>query len=286
MKRERYCSVDGCENIHYAKGYCDKHYKNFNIDGNPIHIRKKNTNKAYIARLRKCKKKDCETLSYMTYCTKHKVELNPKCIIDGCDKNQISKGMCWTHYQRNRRRGNPNILLEVHRPQTFHGEGTSRNYQRWNKYQGNGYNGNYIDFKEFQNTKPDGSYRIININGDLLWKEYLSSRTPEYLVWSRMKTYTNKFCIYIHPEWKKSVLSFYKDIGSKPENTFLCRIDTSKGFTPENCQWKEYKLSKEKAKKIRKEYLESDLNFKELGIKYGVTGDMISLVVNNLVWKK
>lgn len=37
---ERQCSIDGCENKHQAKGYCDKHYSKLRRYGNPLHTEK------------------------------------------------------------------------------------------------------------------------------------------------------------------------------------------------------------------------------------------------------
>ena len=32
----RKCKVDDCEREFYAKGYCEKHLRNFNLNGNPV----------------------------------------------------------------------------------------------------------------------------------------------------------------------------------------------------------------------------------------------------------
>jgi hypothetical protein len=73
-------------------------------------------------------------------------------------------------------------------------------------------------------------------------------RSPEYNSWVAMKTrclnvnrtdYKNYGGrgITICTEWIESFEKFFKDMGERPKNKSLERIDNSKGYFPANCKW-------------------------------------------------
>ena len=65
------CSVEGCNRKHEAKGYCDKHYKQFKKHGRIIDD-----------------------------------ELKPKnCLVEGCNEKHYGKGYCLKHYTQVRKYG-------------------------------------------------------------------------------------------------------------------------------------------------------------------------------------
>ena len=65
QKQKKLCSVEGCNNVHRAKGYCAHHYNNYRIYGDPLH---KNRIPTYV------------------------------CTVEGCNQPHIAKGYCRKHY--------------------------------------------------------------------------------------------------------------------------------------------------------------------------------------------
>jgi hypothetical protein len=67
------CSIDGCWNPHYARGWCTSHYERFRRHGDPLGGRRRG------------------------------------CSIEGCKEPHKGHGWCRTHYERSWRYGDPLI---------------------------------------------------------------------------------------------------------------------------------------------------------------------------------
>lgn len=62
------CSIEGCNEVHHAKGFCNQHYRSFHRHGDPFKISR---NK------------------------------NRSCQIEGCKEPYRAKGYCKKHYFQN-----------------------------------------------------------------------------------------------------------------------------------------------------------------------------------------
>ena len=85
------CSVDGCVDPGYCKGYCRIHYSRWHKHGDPLHVGKRGPARRY-------------------------------CDIPGCDKPRAANGLCDMHRKRLERHGDPLALMRIR------GEGTE---PRW-----------------------------------------------------------------------------------------------------------------------------------------------------------
>lgn len=84
---DRLCTIDDCTNVHYARGWCMKHYTRWRSHGDPTIVKRRLQD--YVVKPRPC------------------------CAVDGCDLIVHGLGYCNRHYRRLKSTGSvhlPNVI--------------------------------------------------------------------------------------------------------------------------------------------------------------------------------
>ena len=92
MNKPTNCTIDGCTDQPYGRGWCLFHYKRWHRTGTPHRLCKGCGNNL--------------PENVRGYCSK---ACKPLCAIEGCGKPESAKGWCKTHYNRNHRWGSPHL---------------------------------------------------------------------------------------------------------------------------------------------------------------------------------
>ena len=122
------CSIDGCESPHLARGWCSKHYKRWQVHGDPLAPRV--------------------------------IPPSPGrniCTVDGCDQFVNGRGLCGKHYIRWRKYGDP-LAPKVKNRGRIAGDPVVR---FWNNVAVGGDD----DCWEWQAAKHRGLYGVFGVNG-------------------------------------------------------------------------------------------------------------------------
>jgi hypothetical protein len=113
------------------------------------------------------------------------------------------------------------------------------------------------------------------------------SKTVEYAIWAAMKrrcynpnsvdfVWYGARGIAVCDAWKNSFKAFYDDMGPRPDDMSIDRIDTNKDYSPENCRWVSMKAqanNKRNSRQVQHEGRTQTVQqwSDELGIPYTTT---------------
>jgi hypothetical protein len=114
-KSKRSCGFEGCTHTHFARGYCQAHYKQL-MQGKDLTPLQPRTRQDPV-----CKVEDCESETHAHgYCRAHLLRITrygrtervrmqhepgASCSVEGCSEPIRAQGYCTVHYARVRRHG-------------------------------------------------------------------------------------------------------------------------------------------------------------------------------------
>lgn len=149
VKREG-CLVEGCNNKHFGKGYCNKHYSRLKRNG--------------------------------TLETKTMIDHPKECTVEGCTNKYHAKGLCIKHYNRylkyddtsytKTEKHSKNNTTEYYVWSHMKARCYNPNNKKYHRYGGRGitvcdrWKNSFLNFYEDMGDRPEGKNQIDRINND------------------------------------------------------------------------------------------------------------------------
>ncbi len=164
VRKDRLCSISGCNHHHYGKNFCSKHYERWRKHGDPSVV--KSVPRKY----------------------------HPICSVEDCDNSHCSQGFCKRHYERWRKYGVPTETAYKECPRCggnrYAGYPVCKTCRRNLQRDKNTGRKNFFHRSTLLESIADRLYRAPN--GHWYWNGAISNKTP-YLYFQKKRVNARTF---------------------------------------------------------------------------------------------